>query len=463
MLFYIYYIMNTIHCNDLPNLNNIIDIITAYEKPFYNSNDSDDLKETIDIFLNDYLNNNIQIYKEYNFYDIIFTYLFTNISNLYENIIYENDINVENIINETMYCYFMRHNNPRSYNDNRIIKKPNIKYINKLLNYYKTKEQPDQRTSDWYKFRYNGLTASSMWKALDSESNRNCLIYKKCAPLTQHNSVNINSPFHNGHKYEPLSIMIYENKHNTIVGEFGCISHKKHNFLRASPDGINIKPDSPYYGRAVEIKNPVSREITGIPKKDYWVQMQIQMEVWDLDECDFLETSFKEYDNYDDFKNNQLSFNKTQDDKLKGVIVMLNNGIEPIYHYAPITYNEEEFDIWYDNILKENNELTWIKNIYWHMEKYSCVLVVRNQKWFNYAFPIIKDTWNTIIKERKTGYDHRKPKKNKKRNKKKVKLDDLNFQKNNAKELLHLTKSPSIKNNTLVIKVRTQSFEDTMK
>ena len=455
--------MNT-HCNDLPNLKNIIDEFFIDSNTFNNSSDSDDLKESVDIFLNEYLNNNIEIYKEYNFYNIVFTYLFTNICNLYDSIIFENDIDIEELINETMYCYFMRNNNPRSYNDNRIIKKPNVNKINKLLKYYNTKEQPDQRTSEWYKFRYNGLTASSIWKALDTQANRNCLIYSKCAPLKEHtNSVNINSPFHNGHKYEPLSILVYENKYKTKVGEFGCITHKKYDFLRASPDGINIKADSPYYGRAVEIKNPVSREITGKPKKEYWVQMQIQMEVWDLNECDFLETSFKEFETYNDFKENELAFNKTHDNKLKGVIVMLNDGIEPIYHYAPITYNEDEFDIWYDKLLKENNELTWIKNIYWYMEKYSCVLVVRNQKWFDYAFPIIKDTWDTIIKERKTGYDHRKPNKNKKRNKKKEKLDDLNFQKNNAKELLHLTKSPSIKNNTLVIKVRTQSFEDTMK
>ena len=29
--------------------------------------------------------------------------------------------------------------------------------------------------------------------------------------------------------------------------------------------------------------------------------MQIQMEVWDLNECDFLETVFKEYETEEDF------------------------------------------------------------------------------------------------------------------------------------------------------------------
>ena len=62
-------------------------------------------------------------------------------------------------------------------------KSPNNKKIQNLLEYYKTKEQPDQRTEEWYQFRYGGLTASSIWKAIDSEANRNCLIYKKCCPL----------------------------------------------------------------------------------------------------------------------------------------------------------------------------------------------------------------------------------------------------------------------------------------
>ena len=51
----------------------------------------------------------------------------------------------------------------------------------------------------------------------------------------------------------------------------------------------------------LEIKNPKSRVISGIPKKEYWVQMQIQMEVWNLDECDFLETKFEEYKNEEEF------------------------------------------------------------------------------------------------------------------------------------------------------------------
>lgn len=446
--------------NDLPKLENITNKIKIPDNLFDNSYYCDDLKESIDIFLDEFINSNIEIYKEYDFNSIIYDYLFDIIIESYHTTILEFDINIHKIITETIYCYFMRHNKPRSYLDNRIIKLPNNEKINNLLKYYKTKEQPDQKTDEWYKFRYGGLTASSIWKALDSESNRNCLIYNKCTPLKKINGININSPFHNGHKYEPLSIMIYENKHNTIVGEFGCISHKKYDFLRASPDGINIKSGNLRYGRAVEIKNPVSREITGIPKKDYWIQMQLQMEVWDLDECDFLETSFKEYDSYDIFKKDELSFNKTNDNRLKGVIIMLNDGVEPIYKYMPINIEDSnDFEEWYDKVLDDNKTLTWIKNIYWHMAKYSCVLVVRNQIWFNHVYPKLEETWNTILKERISGYHHRRPNQKKKK-KKKMKLDELKESSTKTKELLNLQHSPSIKNNTLVIKVRTQSFED---
>ena len=80
--------------------------------------------------------------------------------------------------------------------------------------------------------------------------------------------------------------MYYEYINNTKVNEFGCIKHTKHDFLAASPDGIVCDMSSNLYGRMLEIKNVVSRTITGA-KMEYWIQMQLQMEVCDLNECDF--------------------------------------------------------------------------------------------------------------------------------------------------------------------------------
>ena len=124
-------------------------------------------------------------------------------------------------------------------------------------------------------------------------------IVGKCKPIDKkkYNGVNTESAFHFGHKFEPLSTNFYEFLYNTKIGEFGCIRHDKYNIIGASPDGINILKKNKRFGRLLEIKNPKSRVITGIPKKEYWVQMQIQMEVWNLNECDFLETKFEEYKN----------------------------------------------------------------------------------------------------------------------------------------------------------------------
>ena len=100
--------------------------------------------------------------------------------------------------------------------------------------------------------------------------------------------------------------MIYEQKYNTTVEDFGCIQHDHYDFVGASPDGINVDKNSPLFGRMLEIKNVVSRVINGIPKKEYWIQMQLQMEVCDLDYCDFLETKFVEYESENDYKRFQI-------------------------------------------------------------------------------------------------------------------------------------------------------------
>ena len=73
--------------------------------------------------------------------------------------------------------------------------------------------------------------------------------------------------------------------------------------------------------------------------------------------------------------------------------------------------SEENYNTWYDNCLEEKSHLSWIKNIYWKLDVISCVLVLRNKKWFNAVKDKFIDIWETIIREKKTGYEHRKPKK----------------------------------------------------
>jgi hypothetical protein len=144
------------------------------------------------------------------------------------------------------------------------------------------KPQPDQRTPEWYARRNNLITASAASKAFGSQASVNQLVYEKCKNFAASGAASglsgpsgpsgplqgsVNSPLHWGQRYEPLTVMVYERRNNTTIGEFGCIQHRDHPFIGASPDGIVITRDHPAYGRMLEIKNPVNREIDGIPSE----------------------------------------------------------------------------------------------------------------------------------------------------------------------------------------------------
>ena len=293
--------------------------------------------------------------------------------------------------------------------------------IKKQIYYLTNVKQPEQRTDEWYAFRRNYITASNAWKCMGSESQRNSIICEKCkAPEKkpddepeQTTFVNTETTLHFGNKYEPISVLYYEFIYKTRVGEFGCIPHTEHKFLAASPDGINIDETSKYYGYMLEIKNIVNREITGNPKLEYWVQMQLQMETCNLNNCHFLETRFVEYETEEDFENDG-TFNKSFDDKYKGIILYFIDNMKPLYEYAPFNATYDEYKEWETQMFEKHSNLTWLKNIYWRLEEVSCVHVIRNRKWFNSIVSDIEDVWNTVQKERVTGYEHRKPRKNNK-------------------------------------------------
>ncbi|MGA1049016.1 MAG: YqaJ viral recombinase family protein, partial [Minisyncoccia bacterium] len=285
-----------------------------------------------------------------------------------------------------------------------------------IISWITSQPQPAQRTDEWYEFRNNLLSASSLWKALGSQAQINSLIYEKCKAFNseyERVSYGTSTPMHWGVKYEPVTIMIYEDLYKTKVGEFGCIRHTSYDFIGASPDGINIEPSSIKYGTMLEIKNIVNREISGIPKEEYWIQTQIQMETCNLDNCDFVETRIKEYENEEDFYNNNTHSN------YRGVVLyFINNNInesnEPVYHYMPLNIPliKENIDEWITQTKKEGqtNNLILFNTIYWYLDEISCVLIKRNREWFATAIDKIKNVWDIIQQEKHSGYEHRSPK-----------------------------------------------------
>ena len=97
-----------------------------------------------------------------------------------------------------------------------------------------------------------------------------------------------------GNKFEPIALEIYKNMTNESVSEIGLVLHPVYKWLGASPDGLVQS------GKLLEIKCPYKRNIETCPMH-YWVQMQIQMEVCNIDECDYFDCKFCEY-SIDEFK-----------------------------------------------------------------------------------------------------------------------------------------------------------------
>ena len=333
------------------------------------------------------------------------------------------DDELAEIIEQAMTLFYTHIAPRRAYNTTFIRHKnePHA-YLTEKIAYLKNVPQPDQRTAEWYFFRHRFLTASSIWKAFGSQSTKNQLIYDKCKPLNieKYNVVSVESPMHWGHKYEPVSVQYYEQQYSTKVSDFGCIPHQAINFLAASPDGINTAPNSPRYGRMLEVKNIVNREIDGNPKMEYWIQMQLQMEVCDLNECDFLETRFTEYASEEDFIADVAAGDGTApppplvaaDGKKKGCMMFFNQEGTPLYLYAPLNLaSVSALAAWEETMMDTHAALTWIKTIYWKLAEVSCVLVLRNKCWFAAALPLLTEFWHQLEYDKIHGYEYRAPQK----------------------------------------------------
>ena len=262
-----------------------------------------------------------------------------------------------------------------------------LEYLRKqVINLYNT-HQPVQRSTEWYNMRNGLLTASDWGKILDAKTD---VLTKKCGD----DKFIGGDAIEWGKKYEEVANMIYQYRNNVKVLEFGCLKHPNYDYLGASPDGIT--PD----GIMVEIKCPYTRKITGIPKYEYWCQVQGQLEVCDLERCDFIECCIKEY-------NNEAEYLEDTRNNEKGVIADFYIKSEKNYikYYSKLFLNGSELDEWKNKIVEEkvNNDIIFFNFTYWRLEEVSCIPIYRNKEWFNYAQPILKNYWNYILKYRELG------------------------------------------------------------
>ena len=298
----------------------------------------------------------------------------------------------------------------KQYNYQPFIETENIELQNRFNKLYElNKQMPIQRTEPWYTMREGMLTASDGAQSLDENpySSMKDLIIKKCGlgpPFTT------NSACLWGVKYEDVACKIYEYRNKCEIVEFGLLPHPTISFLGASPDGISKN------GVMLEIKCPMSREITGIPPHYYWVQVQLQLECCQLDYCDFEECKLSEYTFEEDFYIDTDNNGFAEDGMEKGIVVeVYNNIIEKLeFYYSNIGCSDDEFKTWLKNTLdkiEQNNDIEYKQTNYWKLIKYSCVRITRNPEWFRKRFPDFEKFWEKVLYHRKNGAECLLPKK----------------------------------------------------
>ena len=364
-----------------------------------------ELLDSLNCLIHDFIDTNLHLLSKYNFDDNLYEYLYCI---LYEQlvIIYEDQVHqiIRKAIHEALNIYYKHIMPRRSYSKTFIAKYVNPTQITQQINYLRNIPQPDQRTETWHKFRYNMITASNAYKAYGTQSKQNELICEKCKPLSLEytKSRYTETPFHWGTKFEPVSVQYYEFIYDTTIEDFGCLPHPKYPYIGASPDGINVDVNSGLYGRMLEIKNPTTREITGIPKEEYWVQMQLQIEVCGLNHCDLLETKLAEYESKNAFDEDGDFYKSAQGD-FKGIILHFIVNDDNHYEYAPFQCSTDEYSIWENEMMTKHENDTWLKHIYWRLDYVSCVLVTRNKKWFQHTKHHLENIWKIIEEERVSG------------------------------------------------------------
>ncbi len=268
-----------------------------------------------------------------------------------------------------------------------------LEYLRNQVKYLSTLPQPEQRTEAWYKMRENMLTASDWGTILGvcGYADRESVLLKKVEPDKKNFK---SAAMAWGTKYEPVANMIYEKRNNVRVIEFGCIQHPRIPFLGASPDGITED------GVMVEIKCPTSRVITGEPPEYYKYQVLGQLEVTQLDRCDFIECKLKEIT-----EEEYIELNNGME---KGVVTELMRRSDQtfVHEFSEIGIEGDELQRYYfETVMKYKNHPDYIFSCfqYWKLEEVSCVPIYRDDEWFKNALIGLTEFWEDVKKYRILG------------------------------------------------------------
>ena len=244
----------------------------------------------------------------------------------------------------------------------------------------------EQRTPAWYEMRKGLITASDFAQALGEGKfgTQKQFFQKKCGYEKDVFNYNV-PPLKWGTMFEPVAGDLYCRRNNVTLHEFGILRHPSIPHIGASPDGITN------HGIMVEIKCPFKRKITGEVPTQYYYQIQGQLEVCGLQECDYLECEFTEVTDMDVFQN----FHNE-----KGVIIeyATDGSTAPEYTYSPIWSGSGTDMMLVDAWINENIDDTKNNIVlhYWTLTLMSVVRVYKDEAFVKEKLGLLADVWNKV-------------------------------------------------------------------
>lgn len=258
-----------------------------------------------------------------------------------------------------------------------------------------SKGEAGQRTKEWYNQRNACITASAINGILsNSQYKKEQIILEKCGKSNFFRSKYTDW----GNQYEQVAVNIFEELRKVEIFDAPLLIHPIYPYIGASSDGFVLDHNNKE-GYLIEIKCPYSRVPNGEIPIHYWEQPQTQMEVCKVDKCVFFDCQFEEIneEDYDlenqvEFKGSMIEvFNKEKDDKE--------------YIYCPFfNKSKDEHKKWMNERFNENN-IIFIKFIWWKLVKYCEIEERRNKKWFKENLEHFTRIWNEITEYRKQGLE----------------------------------------------------------
>lgn len=249
-----------------------------------------------------------------------------------------------------------------------------------------------QRSEEWFEARKTRLTASDLYDAVKGGNVSIKLAKKKANIIIDTINYNAIPALKWGTMFEPMATRCYSQKMNNIdIHDFGLICDKENTHFGASPDGINK------LGIMLEIKCPYSRKIVdGVIPDKYRMQIQGQLAVCKLKECDYIECIFKSIENEEEYL--EVDHNTTK----HGVIAeFYNSKGEYVYYYSDADRTPAECvdDIIRDNSIidcatKEN--LKFSKYTFWRLDEMIIQRVVFNAIAWETIVPKIDAFWEKV-------------------------------------------------------------------